>query len=284
MTQNRAYAGTLDFGAHGNRFLMALNYKGNDGSTLILRNLGTLDFPLEFSVAGGTDVEIVDAFGNSRKEALKNGTLNISAIQLGTFIRLAPGQEITAPKFDFGPNLATDAAVSYSAKIEKDNGILTNGIIETFHAGHPNGGTGNSPIWTGELNSGPQTLELTLKEPKSIGRAIITSVRADNAFCALLDYDLHAFDGANGVELEKVRTPCPKSDVCESSGSSTHTWYLDNNTFVHQFKAVNAAKLRLTVHRTTRGFIPDEFGKLWDNKLMPMKLMLREIEVFGPGN
>ncbi|HYG75558.1 MAG TPA: glycosyl hydrolase [Planctomycetota bacterium] len=282
MTQNRAYKGTLDFGTHGNRMLMALRYSGAEGTTIVLRNLGTLDLPLEFAVSGGTDVEIVDAFGNATRQALKNGKLSVTANQIGTFIRLAPGQEITAPKFDFGENVAAGASVSYSAKIERDNGALTNGIIETFHAGHPHGGTGNSPIWTGELSGSPQSLEITLKEPKTIGRVLITSVRADNAFCALLDYDLHAFDGTNWVEIEKVRTPMPKSDECETTQSQANTWYLDNNMFVHQFKPLNASKLKLTVYRATHGFIPDSSGKAWDNKLPPMKLMLREIEAFAP--
>jgi hypothetical protein len=67
----RSYAGTLDFGADGNKIFLGLRYNGGDGSTVMLRNLGTVDQWLKIGVSGGTSLQVVDSFGNTQNVLFK---------------------------------------------------------------------------------------------------------------------------------------------------------------------------------------------------------------------
>ena len=48
----------------------------------------------------------------------------------------------------------------------------------------------NPNAWSGTLPSTPQTLEIAFPHPRTVDRVLVFSVRADNPYCALLDYDL----------------------------------------------------------------------------------------------
>ena len=71
MIAGRRYAGQLDFGPTGNKVFMGLRYEGADGTTITLRNLGTLDRAVELGVSGGDSLQLVDAFGNVQTVAAR---------------------------------------------------------------------------------------------------------------------------------------------------------------------------------------------------------------------
>ena len=282
MIQGRRLAEVLDFGPTGRKIFMGLHFKGEEGSTIILRNLGTLDQALELGAKGGESVEAVDAFGNSEKLPVKGGKLRLTLSSLPTYLRLAKGQEVAVPKIDFGRNIAGQAKFTYSAGAKGDFSLLTNGIMETVHAGHPNGGTDGKAIWTGDLPTVPQTLEIAFDPPQTVSRLLLFGVRADNQFCALLDYDLEYHDGKGWVTIHQVRTPLAESEAVETPLARSVSWDKDENFHVSEFKPVTTSRLRLVVRRTTFGFFPDDAARQAAGSDMPGKLMLREIEIYGP--
>jgi hypothetical protein len=112
---------------------------------------------------------------------------------------------------------------------------------------------------------------------------LVFSVRADNPYCALLDYDLQYLDGKRWKTIEEVRTPLPASDLVNTPQCRATTWYLDENFFVHRFRPVTTDRLRLVVRRTTHGFMTDELAvKAAGWSANSPHLMLREIEIYGP--
>ena len=286
MTQGRQFAGTLDFGPTGNRLYLGLRYEGADGTTIVLRNFGMLDTPLGLALPSGGPLTMVDAFGNEQTLPVAGGRATVSVGQLPIYLRLAKGQTVDVAKLDFGRNVAPQATLRYSAETSGDLALLNNGILETIHAGHPNGGTNGKQIWQGELplaadgSVEPQNLDLTWDRPQRIHKMILWGVRADNAFCTLLDYDLLYRDGKEWVTLAKVRTPLVPSEPVATPPCSANTWLLDNNFSVHQFPPITTDRLRIVARRSTYGFMPDEAAR--GQGKMAAKLMLREIEVFSP--
>jgi sugar lactone lactonase YvrE len=287
----REYSGALNFGPTGNKIFMGLRYKALDGSTIVLRNMGTLDEPLELNVSGGNSMRVVDAFGNSRSVSVEGGRVRLSVSQMPQYLMLNKGQEVTPVPIDFGRNIASGAKFSYSAPVKGDAELLNNGSVEVFHDGSPQGSAGNPKFWIGDLPitpSGqvmPQTLEISFAQPRSINKMLIRSLRADNPFCALLDYDLQYFDAGKWVTIEEVRTPQPLTNLVDNAETIANTWYQDTNFFVHQFRPVTTDKLRLVVRRATYGFTADEIArdankKTWGSKGLETKLMLREIEIY----
>jgi hypothetical protein len=158
--------------------------------------------------------------------------------------------------------------------------ILVNGIMETHHNGNPNGGTGKSPQFRGDLPSVPQTLDLTFPAARPISKVAIFSEHGDNGFCALLEYDLQAWLNGGWKTVAEVRSPITPTTSAEAFNTSAITWEGDQNFFVHQFAApVTTDKLRFVIRRTTFGFAPDEGNRHWSEILKP-QLMLKEIEVY----
>jgi hypothetical protein len=290
---NREYSGALNFGPSGNKIFMGLRYKALDGSTIVLRNLGTLEQPLELNVNTGTSVRVVDAFGNSRTVPVEGGRVRLPVSQLPQYLMLARGQDVTPAPIDFGRNISSGAKFSYTAPVKGDAAWLNNGIVEVFHDGHPHGNTGNPKFWIGDLpvaasgQAVPQTLEISFSQPRSINKMLIRSVRADNAFSAVLDYDLQYLDAGKWITLEEVRTPQAPTNTVDNAETIANSWYQDTNFFVHQFAPVTTDKLRLIVRRATYGFTADESAhnamkKTWGSDSHGTKLMLREIEIYSP--
>jgi hypothetical protein len=118
---------------------------------------------------------------------------------------------------------------------------------------------------------------------RKIERVVVYGVRADNQYCALLDYDLQYHDGKDWVTIDAVRTPCPPSDLVSTFTVKSTTWYMDHNFTVHQFAPIETKKLRLLVRRITRGCRVDMIGENSVNhRASDCKLALREIEIYGP--
>jgi hypothetical protein len=283
----RSYAGKLDFGPTGDTFLMGLHYAGPTGQTVVLRNLGSRPLPVDFEVPTADTVELVDAWGNSRSVKAEASRLQLAVTQLPTYVLLKPGQELVAPKLDFGLNIAAQAKWDYSAKVEKgDFALLTNGIYETYHDGDPNGGTDGAKIWTGDLPPSadgtipPQILTATFDTPRKFDKIIVRGVRADNGFCALLDYDLEYLDGQNWKLLEAVRNAMPASEPVSTADAKFAIWMDDTNLYVHTFAPVEGQAVRLRALRVSHGFVPDDLASAW-GKQIPCKLMLREVEIYS---
>lgn len=277
LTKGKKYAGALDFGSAGNKMFMGLRYEGADSSAIVLRNLGTAEQTL--SVETNAALPISDAFGNESTVPARGGKATLTVGQMPLYVRLTPNQKFAVTPLNYGENLASQAKFSYSAKTESDFLLLNNGALETIHAGNPQGGTDGKKIWQGELSGAPQTLEITFDAPRKISKVLLFGVRADNAFSALLDYDLQVKQGANWKTVAQVRTPLPASDLINTSGSKANTWLLDNNLYLNEFAPVTTNAMRLIVRRTSFGFLPDKGLKAWGNQL-PTKLMLREIEIY----
>jgi hypothetical protein len=288
----RGYSGTLDFGADGNKIFLGLRYNGGDGSTVMLRNLGTVDQWLKIGVSGGTSLQVVDSFGNTQNVPVQDGQALLSVTQMPQYLLLAPGQNVTPPQISLGTNLAPRATFSYSSGSQGNISLLNNGVVEGFQDNALFGGTSGERIWTGDLpvggdgTIGSQSLEMSFDRPYEIGKLLIRSVRADNQFSSLLDYDLEYLSGGKWLPLESMRTPVPASYWVKSAETLANTWYQDTNFFVHQFEPVVTDKIRLVARRTTFGFAADELArealrKTWAEAGAPARLMLREIEVYG---
>ena len=281
----RRFAGQLDFGPSGRDLLLGVRYAGDDGETVSLRNLGTREMPLDFEVRGATSLDLVDAWGNASPAPVQNGKARLTLAQLPLYVRLPRGAELVAPKLNFGRNVAALAQFSYSTTSGKsDFALLNNGVVETYHAGNPNGDTNGAKIWTGDLPgdvaSTPQTLEMRFEAPQTLETVVIRGVRADNAFCALLAYDLQWQDGETWKTIESVKRPMPPSEEARTADASRAIWMDDTNFFVHRFKPVTTSRLRLVVHDVTHGFVPDAVSRAWGNAI-PQKLMLREVELYA---
>lgn len=292
MTLGRKYAGTLDFGPTGNQLFSALRYTGADGETIILRSEGLTNRQMTFDVRGGKTLRLVDAWGNEKTVPVRKGQVTLTVTQLPTYLRLAPGQSITAPKLDGGRNLATRATITYSARAERPLSLLNNGIVEVYNAGNPNGGTDGAKIWTGEMPElggkiAPQYLELTFDSPRTFDRILLHGVRPDNQFSALRDYDIQIFDGKKWKNIVTARTTMPPSDTISTPPNFATSWDDDTYLYYHLLaKPVTASKVRIVCLRATYGFTADKTAadacfKTWGgyNK---MKFMVREIEIFAP--
>jgi hypothetical protein len=283
MTKGRKFAGTLDFGPTGNKMALGLQYDGPDGSVYVIRNLGTdVVLPLAFQVGRNVKMKVGDSFGNEKSFTTDGSLPAIALEQLPQYVFIEPGQKLRLAKMDWmemGENLAPQAKFSYSGKTDSDFSLLNNGVLETIHAGNPNGGTDGKKIWQGELNGAPQTLEMTFDAPRKIKHVVLYGVRPDNAFCALLDYDLQVLQGEQWKTMPQPRLKVPASDAVDTAGSKANIWMLDDNFSVYSFDAVTTSKIRLVVRRTSFGFLPDETVKAWGNQI-PAKLMLREAEIY----
>lgn len=279
----RTYASVLDFGPTGNTYLMGVRYLGTDGQTIALRNLGTRPTPVAFGVRGAPSLLVTDSWGNDSRVPVQKGRATLTLDQLPIYVRLTPQQTLLPPPIDFGRNLAPQAHLTYSSTHKQDMGLLTNGVIETYNAGDPNGDTDGAKIWTGDLPTLPQTLDIQFDQPQKINAVVLRGVRADNGFCALLSYDLQGWDGKAWKTLEAVRRPMPPSEEARTADADHAIWTDDTNLFVHRFAPLTTDRLRVVVHDVTRGFIPDDRALAWGN-VIPRKFMLREVEIYAAPN
>jgi sugar lactone lactonase YvrE len=283
------YSRAFDFGPQGNTLFMGLLYEGENEGVAILRNFGLPESePMALSVTGGaSELALFDAFGNAASVPVRDGIACVDVPQMPVYIRLEKGQGLSVPRYDFGTNLAFNAAFAYSGTTERDLALLNNGILETTHAESPHGGTDGKQIWLGRIETDasgkavPETLDILLGAKRTVNAVLLHGSRADNPFTALLDYDLLYRDGDRWVELTRIRSRHPASDEVETAQSRANTWILDDNLHLDRFAPVATDALRIIVRRTTHGFFPDAMG-LPVETLMPQALMLREVEVFGP--
>lgn len=278
LTQNKKFTGTLDFGPTGNKIYFGLRFSGDTGSTILLRNHGTLDQTLELGLTSGKSVTLMDSFGNAKTLRPRRGKITVAVPALPVYLLLEKGQDIVVPKIDFGNNLAAHATFTFTGASASDPATLVNGIFETQHPDNP-----YKTFWAGKLGDATPSLEIDLGAPRPVSKMIIYSVRADNPFCTLLDYDLQYWNGQKWVTIDKVRTPCPPSDLVTSSDSVVNTWYNDENFFVHEFDPITTSKLRIVALRTTYGFMVDKLAVAatgWPAN--EQTLMLREVEIYAP--
>ncbi len=131
--------------------------------------------------------------------------------------------------------------------------------------------------------SPPQTLTATFDHPQRIDKIILRGVRADNTFCAVLDYDLEYLDGPTWKVLEQVRNAMPPSEEVRTADAKFAIWMDDTNVHVHIFAPVEARAIRLRALRVSHGFIPDDRATAWGNRIA-CKLMLREVEIYSTGD
>ena len=283
LLNGRTYSGTLDFGATGSKLFFGLKYAGQDGSVVLsLHNLGLPDQIVDFRVTGTTLVKTVDAFGNVTQSPVTNGLAHITLPMLPVYLVQAPGQAIAPVPVDFGRNMAGEAQFTYSQTSNGSFSALTNGVMESIHAGNP-----NQNFWVGDMPSDPNTAPiLTVNFPtaRPVSRTILYGINADNNYCALLNYDVQGWTGTAWVPLASVNTPCPASDSVASPDALADTWYMDQNMSVAQFTTVTVSKLRFIAKRVTAGFLPDAAAAsacqtAWGG-VFPQKLMLREVEIY----
>ena len=278
MILGRRYDGTLDFGTHGNRFFLGLRYRGADGATVVLRQLGAAtDLPLSLGVSAGPTLAVSDSFGNRRDLPVRDGTVSLNVPPLPLYLRLPPGQDILPPQLNYGPNLAVGSTFTYSGAATNSPASLTNGVLEVTHPGNPWG-----RFWRGDLAT-PQHLDITLPSKREVNRVVVFSMRADNPHCYLADFDLQYHDGKEWVTLREVRTPLPSSSLVNTTDCRANTWYLDQNFALVEFTPVVTDRLRVLARRSTFGFQPDATAvQATGWQAGAPSLHLREIEIYGP--
>lgn len=288
MLASRSYANEIDFGPSGKKFLLGLRYAGSAGDVLVLRNLG-LDqaVTLPVRIGEGAAPVVVDAFGNEHPLPVTGGVANVSLSQMPIYLRLAPGQQATFDPIDFGENLAGTAKFAFSGP--SDNiAHINNGVWDTYQHGNPAGAPNGKMLFKGEMpkDKKPATLDITFDAPKTIGTVLIASMRADNPFGPILDYDLQYRQGTRWVTLKQVRTSMPESSWATTPDCMVNTWYQDTNLCLDQFKPVTTTALRLVIHRTTFGYAPDEVAnealrRKDSGDGIPANVWIREIEIYG---
>ena len=153
---------------------------------------------------------------------------------------------------------------------------LVDEIIASPHHGDPH----QYQYFGVQFAEAPQTLEFRFDEQQSISAVMVHSIRADNLQTALIDYDLQYYAGGEWVNIEQVRTPLPESVAISSGPTKSSGWYMDQNMFLHRFDTIRTDRLRMVVHRTTFGLLPDSIAREasgWDT---PFTLHLREVQIF----
>ena len=288
LVKGKKYAGELDFGPTGNKIFMGIRFSGEDEDLYIVRNLGFANLTTVFTLEGTDTVTAMDWAGNTWKDISPSGargTLTLTMRQMPTYIRVAKGGTLTPLKIDFGKNIAGEAKFTYNGAEAKNITVLNNGIMEVIHAGHPHGGTGGERIFREEAKEFPQMLEFTFPAARVVDKMLIFSLRADNTFCALLDFDVQYFDEVSKEwdTVQKVRTPIPMSEFADAPYSTVYSWLDDTNAFVVPLeKPVNAAQFRLVILNTTAGVLANDTVARKSSGLLP-GVHLREIEIYGPG-
>jgi hypothetical protein len=277
----RTYAGTLDFGPTGNTLYFGVRYKGAEGETNVLRNLGAPTSKLDFGVKGGGVLNVTDTWGNKSTVQTKDGKVSLEVSQLPIYVEPSSGQTLEPPRMDFGRNFAPRVEFVYSSTNKGAMSLLNNGIIETYNAGNPNGDTNGAKIWQGELPTPGQHLEMRFARPTPVHQIIVRTPRPDNTFTTLLDYDIQARVGADWSTIGEVRRRMPASEPAVTADAVNTIWTDDTNVFTHTFPTVTTDRLRLVARETTRGFLPDDLVRAWSNQI-PQKLMLREVEIYAP--
>ncbi len=283
LLKGRTYSGTLDFGATGNKLFFGLKYPGPDGSVVYpIHNLGLPDSVVNFRVAGGATLKTVDAFGNVTQTPVIGGVARITVPMLPVYLVASAGQTVAPVAVDFGTNVAGLAQFTYSEGGNGNFGALTNGVMESIHAGslNPNFWVGNMPA----ASTTAPTLTVTFPTTRSLSKAILYGINADNQYCALLAYDAQVWTGTGWTTVASVNTPCPASDAAPAVDCLVDTWYMDQNTSVAQFPTVTTSKIRFVIKRVTAGFTPDALAAsachtAWGADFAP-KLMLREVEIY----
>ncbi|RYX82646.1 hypothetical protein EON83_18275 [bacterium] len=286
LTTGLNYAGTLDFGPVGNQLFMGLRYTGQNGDALVsLRNMGDLDQDAEFTVTGAPQLQLTDSWGNTSTVTAQGGKISLSIGQLPTFVRLSPGQKIVPVPLNLGRNIAHDAKFELVAgQSDKSLASLTNGLIENEHIESPTKGQG----WNGgPLEAGkPGILELRWPTARTLSSVLLRGPRADNAACALLDFDLQAWQNGAWKTIVKSRTPLPESYEGKMGDSNSVQWYLDDNMRLSRFAPVQTDRLRIVALRATYGYNGDAAGltlnRAYRNSPPPAIFALKEVEVYSP--
>ncbi len=288
----RKLAGVLNFGRAGNFLLLGLRYAGRRGSTVVLQNLGTPVLRLTLGVTGPGTITATDSFGNIiksvavRREHGDQGIVVVDVGQLPVYLSLAPGQRIGVPKINLGRNLARSAHFTYSAACS-NLAALNNGHWNTYMFGGPYGSVNGKAIFRGAMATTPQYLTIRFPTRHRVGEMVVASLRADNGYCALLDYDVQYQKGGHWITLQRVRTPLPPSEWVKTPDCIAATWYQDSNCYLNAFTPVATRALRLVVLRSTFGFAPDKLAnaairRTWGGPGNQPSLCLRAIEIYGP--
>lgn len=285
MLVGRPFVGTLDFGAVGNTLFMGTRYRDTSGETISLRNLVGAPMPVAFAAPPG--VQVFDAWGNPMAGAQRGGILTLNLEQLPTYVRLNGASTLTPKPWNWGTNLALGAKVSVEGKAENDLANLTNGKLETIHADNPAGGTdGKAIVFLRDFSPAkPALVSLTLPAPTRFNAVIVRGLRADNAFSALLDFDVQARQNGDWKTVATYKSNLPPTVMGQSADATALTFYGDDNAWVLRFPVVQSDALRLLVRRGTCGFAPDELARTqvlnkWGGA-NPQAASLREIEIYN---
>ena len=296
------YVGEMDFGATGNKIFMGLHYTGEKDDLYTVRNLGFADQRVAFTLKNAGAAKVMDWAGNAVNAPLAQGVMTLAIGQLPTYIRVPKGGALSPVPWDFGENIAPKAVITFngdgpfeekvfdkdgevtSVNIHTNTALLNNGIMEVFHAEHPHGGTHGRSIFriNNVTNDYPHKLEITFPEPEEVSKLLVFSVRPDNAFSALHDFDVQYFDEAMKAwrTAKEVRTPIPESVRASSPGCSVYSWIDDTNAFVVQLdKPVKASRFRLSILKTSAGLLANDPVARKGRKDTP-GINLREIEMY----
>jgi len=282
--KGKKYAGELDFGPTGNKIFMGIHFTGSDEDVYIVRNLGFAGQNVSFVLKGKDTATVMDWAGNVLKDKPSNGALALTVTQMPTYIRVAKGGTLTPDKIDFGKNIAADAKFTINGDDSVKNlDSLNNGIFEVTHAGNPHRETlvciKDLPI---ELP--PQTVEIKFANPREVDKIMLFSMRADNPWSTVLDFDVESMDASGKwITVKEVRSPIPVSEYAASPYAKVYSWMDDTNAFVVPFdKPVEASQFRLVIRRVSAGLVADDPVAIaaanWGSKW----LCLREIEIYQP--
>ena len=280
--RGKKFEAALDFGAAGAGVFQGLRFSGADADLYIVRNLGLpQEYPVAFTLKGANSVVVMDWAGNSRNAAAAGGKLTLPLSQLPAYVRVPKGAALAPQPVDFGQNIAADATVTASLNGRVES--LNNGVIETTHHGNPVGGTGGESLYNVEAAAFPQTIDFTFPAPREVNRMVVRGIRADNAFCALLDFDVQCNLNGKWTTIKSARRGLPLSEMGKTPNAMSYSWIDDTNMYIVPFdKPVKAAQFRLSINRVSYGLLADdpvalhswggEFGK---------RLCLREVEIYG---
>ena len=299
MTRGKRFGGDLDFGRNGNGLFTGLRFDGSDESLISLRannveSGGRLGIAQDFTV-NARSLSVVDAWGNARNVAVEGNRVLLPLDGLPLYVRLPRGVNLTPVALNWGANIARNAR--FEAPNASNVAALNDGLIQSIHrfeAGYdlPPSDTNAGQIFRAEMapvgkdNIRPAVVTMRFNTAQNVRTILLKGIRADNQYCALLDYDIEAEVNGKWQRVARVQTTNLASELGGAMETPLTSWSRDIAEHVVQLpRGVRATALRLTAQRATRGLIPDQFAIEARRDLktyeLPMSLDLAEIEIYG---
>lgn len=272
----------MDFGAVEND-----HYIGNGFSTvggeavLTFLSGGRTDGSVTFELEGTDSVEVVGPFGTvTTMTGDERNRIEVPVGNEPTYIRLPAEQNAVVAPREYGASVSI-----WGADVDAGGTVLTRAkVINGYLENHYYQGSELSKIEFRDDQALPATVTITLDNARRIDTAIIYCPMPNEESGTLLDYDFEYQDVGDAWHIiETVDEPTQSVTAAGSwiEGQSFIDSYFSNRRiFVHEFDAVVAQAVRITVRDCTYGGTPDAVCATAFGFPGEHKIRLREVALY----